>query len=194
MATNPRFPEPSQFKPKGPKLVDRPERPNGAMPGVVLAIVTAILLLAAIFYFMPRGTRAQGTATAQSAAGQQLQISDMTMSVAPTGGSINLDGQLTNGGSTPINGVMAQIGFRLSNGQTATVQSPVQGIAIGRLAKKGEQADTGRVTGDTEDLAKAPIKPGETRPVRITVDDVPADWNHQIPEVRVVATTGTTAQ
>jgi hypothetical protein len=159
---------------------------------VVLAIVTAVLLLAATFYFMPRAPKnlanapAAAVTPAQPVDGQ-LQISGLKMGTAPTGGAIRLgDGQMTNSGSTEVNGVLAEVDFPMSNGQVGTVQAPVQGIAVA----KG--LNTGKVTGDTEDLTKSAIKPGETRPIRITVDQVPAQWNHQIPQVQETTTTGTT--
>jgi hypothetical protein len=85
---------------------------------------------------------------------------------------------------------MVEVIFRLTNGLRASIERPVQGIAMGTQGNEGKQADTGRVTGDTEELTKVPIKPGETRPIRIAVDQLPKAWNHQVPQVRVVETTG----
>jgi len=194
MATNPRVPNQNEPDRKGPMLVQKPERPTSAAPGVALAIITALLLLGAIFYFMPRAPKqvtvppSSADVPAQPVPGQ-LQISNLKVTPAPTGGSLNLDGQITNTGSSQVNGIMAEVRFPLNNGQTLSVQRPVQAIAMG--AAPGKQADTGRVTGNTEDLTSAPIKPGDTRPVRITVDQVPASWNHQVPEIALTTTTGT---
>ena len=196
MATNPRFPEQNEPSRRGPELVPKPEPPRGAVPGVALAIITAVLILVAILYFMPRAPKsaaAPAGATTPSQPvndqlGGQLHLSAVKMSEAPMGGSLNLDGQLTNSGGTEINGVMAEVDFPLSNGQIATVQAPVQGIATDK------SANTGKVAGDTQDLTQAPIKPGDTKPVRITVNEVPKDWNHQVPQIRIAETTGTTAK
>lgn len=190
MATNPRFPDPNKPRSAGPTLVPKPEPPKGAGPGVILAIVTAVLLLGAILYFMPRGARnvpkspAASVSPEQPNAGQ-LQFSDVSLSTAPVGGAVSIDAQLTNSGTTDISGVMAEVHFTLTNNQTSMVDAPIMGIAV---AGKGK--NTSKVTGDIEDLTKAPIKPGETRPVRITVNDVPATWNHQVPQIRVAETTG----
>lgn len=193
MATNPRIPEQKEPPRGGPTIVPKPEKPSSATPGVLLAIVTALLLLVAIVYFVPRAPKSvnhapiRATMPAQPVPGQ-LQISDVKMSTAPTGGALNLDGRLSNSGTTDVSGVMAEVDFPLGNGQMAAVQAPVQGIAV------SNGTNTGKITGDTEDLTKAPIKPGETRPVRINVSQVPAQWNHQIPQVKVTTTTGTTAK
>ena len=192
MATNPRIPDPKQPRTGGPILVPKPEPPKGAGPGVTLAIVTAILLLGAILYFMPRGAgnianAPAGAVTPAQPTGGQLQFSDVSVGVAPVGGAVSIDAQLTNSGTSEVNGVMAELDFPLTNNQTSSVQAPVMGIAIG---EKGKGANTSKVTGDIEDLTKAPIKPGETRPVRISVNDVPKAWNHQVPQIRVAETTG----
>jgi hypothetical protein len=42
----------------------------------------------------------------------------------------------------------------------------------------------------TEDLTKAPIRPNESRPIRIYFDHPPAGWNQQMPELTVVTVTG----
>jgi hypothetical protein len=166
------------------------------MPGVLLAIVTVVLLLGAIFYFVPRAPKST-TANAPAAAATpdqpvagQLQISNVKMGIAPVGGAVNIDAQLTNTGTSEVSGVMADVNFPLTDGHVGEVEAPVQGIAVGRLANEGKQTDTGKVTGDTEELTKTPIKPGETRPIRITVNRVPATWNHQLPQIQVLQTTG----
>jgi hypothetical protein len=196
MATNPKIPNQNEPNRRGPTLVQKPERPSSAAPGVVLAIITALLLLGAIVYFMPRAPK--GTTVAPAAANVpaqpvpgQLQISDVKLTPSPTGASLNLDGQITNTSGSLVNGIMAEVRFPLTNGQMASIERPVQGIAVGQLANKGKTTDTGKITGDTEDLTKAPIKAGETRPVRITVDRVPTNWNHEMPGIRLTTTTGT---
>lgn len=200
MATNPKIPERESFtERRGPMLVERPEQPTSAVPGVALAIVTAILLLGAIFYFMPRAPKNLNTAMSSASAPAdsgpgQLELSGLKMTASPEGGAVNLDGKLSNDGPTEVNGVMAEIDFPLDGGKLGVVQAPVQGIAMGNKANEGKQTDTGKVTGDTESLTKAPIKPGESRAVRITVDQVPSGWNQQMPQVKVAATTGTTAR
>ncbi len=192
MASNPRIPEQNEPGKRGPALVPKTAPPSSSVPGVVLAIVTALLLLGAIMYFMPRAPKAAssapaGAVTPAQPSNGQLQFSDITMSVAPVGGAVSIDAQLSNSGTTDVNGVMAEVVFALSNGQSDAVQAPVMGIFVG---KGGKAANTSGVTGDLEDLTKAPVKPGQTRPVRITVNEVPKGWNHQIPQIQVAETTG----
>ena len=174
MATNPRVPEQFEPKRKGPVLVQRAEEPTSSTPGVILAIVTAVLLLGAILYFMPRGKNTSALTTTQPA-GSLLAEGGWRMTEAPTGGAISLDGQITNVGSTPVSDVTARVVFGLTNGLRASIARPVQGIATGGKT----------ITGDTEELTKSPIKPNETRPVRIAVEELPKAWNHQTPQVKL---------
>ncbi len=188
MATNPRIPEQNEPR-RGPELLRNPEPPRSAVPGVVLAIVTALLLLGAIFYFMPRAPKkvvppAAAEVPAQPVPGQ-LQFSDMNMTPDPTSRSVDLDGEVTNNSNETLTGILAQVTFTLKNGQTQSVNAPVMAIDISHKAKT-----TGRITGSTQNMVNDPIKPGVQWAIEINVPQVPADWNHTMPGLRVVTTTG----
>jgi hypothetical protein len=58
----------------------------------------------------------------------------------------------------------------------ATETRPVEGVANG--------------TG-SQNLTQAPIKPNESRPVRIYFEHTPLGWNHQLPQLTVTTVTGT---
>ncbi|ABF43755.1 hypothetical protein Acid345_4756 [Candidatus Koribacter versatilis Ellin345] len=188
MATNPRIPEHPEER-RGPRLVPKAEPPTSAFPGVVLAIITALLLLAAVMYFMPRAPKS-GEAISSTAAQpgpEDIQLSGLHMTEAPNGGALNFDGNVVNNGNEVINGLMAAVTFTLADGRTAVVNAPVMLVDIKAGAK-----NTDATTGDTKSPVNEPLKAGEQRTARITVDAVPQGWNHQMPEVRVVTTTGTT--
>jgi hypothetical protein len=42
-----------------------------------------------------------------------------------------------------------------------------------------------------DSFANDPIKPNQTRPFRINVDQVPNSWNNNLPEVRIADVTAT---
>lgn len=183
MATNPRTPE--QYTPQqrpGSKIT--PKAPSSPTPGVILAIVVALLLLGAIFYFLPRTperTRNEPPASIPSQpVGGELQLGQPAMSVDPTGRSVNLDAKITNRGLTDVTGIMAQVSFTTGTGEVVSVNRPVSGLAGG---------DQTAGAGGTQDLTSVPIKPGEIRPVRISVDNVPQNWNREMPGIRFTAVT-----
>ncbi len=45
--------------------------------------------------------------------------------------------------------------------------------------------------GDTEDITRNPIRPNQSRMVRMIFDSVPKAWGHQVPNLRIVTVTGT---
>ena len=53
------------------------------------------------------------------------------------------------------------------------------------LVQNGKQAQNGT----EQNLTSAPIKPGQTRPVRIDFSHVPQGWNLNAPQLRVVTVT-----
>lgn len=89
-----------------------------------------------------------------------------------------MTGILHNTGDTVITGVQVQAEFLGRNGpvlDTPTV--PVQSLADRT---------------NPHDLTRSPIKPNESRPVRIYFQHTPPGWNHQMPELTVTMVTGTT--
>ncbi len=193
MATNPRIPEPPEER-RGPRLVQKAEPPTSAFPGVVLAIITALLLLAAVMYFMPRAPKSGNTvsstavpATQAQPGPEEIQLTGLHMTEAPTGGALNLDGNVINHGNEVVNGLTAAVNFQLQDGRTAVVNAPVMLVDIKSGAK-----NTDKTTGDTKNPVNEPLKAGEQRVARITVDAVPQGWNHQMPQVTIETTTGTT--
>src|SRR6185437_3186608 len=100
------------------------------------------------------------------------------IATAPVGGSVYMTGILHNTGDTAITGVLLQAEFLGRNGPVLdTVTVPVQSLAD-------------RTT--PQDMTRAPIKPNESRPIRVYFQHTPAGWNHQMPELTVTTVTGTT--
>jgi hypothetical protein len=181
MATNPRLPaEPRDNRQnRGPELVPPPKRPGSGLPGVLFAIVVAAALIAAIVYYMPRAPKKSPPPTAAQVPvqpnGSQLQFTGLHVVPAPTGGAATLQGQVMNTGNRPVIGVVAQLSFRDNNGKIlSSVQAPLDGMIV-----KGTNLEP-------DAFANDPLRPNASRPFRITVEQVPAGWNHQLPGMRVV--------
>jgi hypothetical protein len=161
MATNPRIPssEVTERPERGPQLVASPaapQEPRSSVPGVLAAIVIAIVLIVAFVYYMPGLRRKPQVPSAAEVpaqpVGSQLQFSGMQLAVAPTGGAVNLDGQVTNAGDNPITGAMARLTFRDASGAVVgTSTSPLEG-----MTNAGE-----RLVRD--DFLSDPLKPKEDR-------------------------------
>jgi hypothetical protein len=182
MATNPKIPD-SNLPPRpdhvhGKVQVIR----KGKFPWPLVALIIGAAILAAIIGFLPRTPHVAPPPTAsevpQQPTAEQVQLSNMKIASSPAGGALYLTGVLHNTGNNAITGVQVQAEFLGRNGPVLeNVTRPVEGLTT---------------AGPTEDLTKAPIKPNESRPIRIDLGHAPAGWNHQIPSLTVTTVTGTT--
>lgn len=189
MATNPKMPDYPNIPPR------RPENEHGKVqiirksrfPWPILALIVGAAILIAIIALLPRAPHVTAPPTGaqipQQPTAEQIQLTNMKISPSPVGGSLDLTGILHNMGNSAITGVQVQAQFLRANGTPIETDTrPVQGIVGGSSA--------GDVSG--QDLTQAPIKPNESRPIRIYLDRTPAGWNHQLPQLTVRAVTGTT--
>jgi hypothetical protein len=188
MATNPRIPHDERPEErKEPQLVPntdqlKPKRPGGGLPGVFAGILVAVVLLAVAIYFLPRMPKNRPPAAAAQIPAQpvpgELQLQGMQLIAGPTDSAYYLDGNVTNTGPHSITGIVAEVKLRSSQNKVILdVQRPLQGMAM-----HGHNLVS-------DPLSKNPIKPNDTRPVRLGLDNVPSDWNHNLPDIRIVTVT-----
>ncbi|MGE5111749.1 MAG: hypothetical protein ACM3JB_12885 [Acidobacteriaceae bacterium] len=182
MATNPRIPD-SGGPINRPTGGMRPEKPKSGVSGTAWALIVGALLLAAIIYFMPRSPKAgvsnkPGAEVPQQPTNGQVQLEGLKIVSSPTSSSLNLQGLMSNHGQQVINGLNMDVIFHGDNG--AVVHSE-------RVKVVGLQPQESHF--NEVDLTQDPLRPGDTRPFRITVDRVPQGWNHQMPEVKIALVT-----
>ena len=104
----------------------------------------------------------------------QLQFSQLHMSVAPVGGGMRLQGLVINEGPQPVLAATAQLSFMGADGKVLeTVDRPLEGTAV----RNG--------TFVPDDWTKHPLKTSDQRPFEMTVDQVPAGWNHELPSMTI---------
>ncbi|AXC15912.1 hypothetical protein ACPOL_6700 [Acidisarcina polymorpha] len=107
-----------------------------------------------------------------------LPISDVHMSEASNfaGGKVTyLDGKITNQGANVLTGITVQVAFRNELKEVAQKET----LPLNLIRTREPYVDT-------QPVSASPLKPGEQREFRLIFDSVPADWNQQYPEVRVV--------
>jgi urease beta subunit len=108
-----------------------------------------------------------------------LPISGLQMSEADSfsGAKVTyVDGQIKNTGNRTLTAITVQVGFHSDVGQYAQ-----------RLAMPLSLIRTRQPYVDIGPVSAAPIEPGQQRDFRLIFDNVPADWNQQYPEVRVIS-------
>lgn len=177
MATNPQYPE--QKRPHmHPRLQVPPKR---RFPWILIAIIIAAAILAALIWWLPQTPKKQlppnAAAVPAQPTGNQIQLTNLKMTPSTVGSAFYVEGMLYNNGNSDITGVKVQASFHGINGQVLETQSqPVQEM-VGNSATQAE------------DMAVAPIKPNESRPVRVYFDHYPAGWNKQMPDLKVTTVT-----
>ncbi len=110
-----------------------------------------------------------------------LKFSDLKTSAAQNfaGITVNyLDGTITNTGDKTVVHAMVQILFKDELGQMA--QREELPIHILR---------TGGPYDEAVDLSLSPLAPGESKPFRLTFENISAQWNHAYPDLQITQVT-----
>ena len=186
MATNSRFPYEERKEPQLVPNTDRlkPKPPGSSLPGVVIGIVVALVMLGVAVYLLPRMPKNAPAPTGAQVPVQpvpgELQLQGVQVVAGPTDKDFYLDGNITNTGSHLVTGIVADVKLRNSLDQVIKdVQLPAQGWA---MHEQGLVSDP---------FTRDPIKPNDTRPFRIALNNVPGSWNHNIPDLQIVTVTAT---
>lgn len=180
-----------------PKLPDFPNTPlrrpgdehakvqiirQSKLPWQIVILIAGAAMLLAVFALLSRIPHVTPSPTSgqvpQQPTADQVQLRNLKLAPGPAGGGAYLTAILHNTGDTAITGVQVQAEFLGRNGPVLdTLTVPVQSLADRT---------------NPQDLTRSPIKPNESRPVRIYFQHTPAGWNHQMPELTVTTVTGTT--
>ena len=151
-----------------------------------LAMGVAVALLAAIVgaaFFVSRRSPAPAPAAAETTPlhpyAAQLSLTELKMSTAQNfvGATVTyLELKVANTGDKAVSGATVEAVFRNSLGEL--VQKEAQPLMYIHARKPYT---------DVSDLRANPLKPGETREFRLTFDHISADWNRELPELRITA-------
>lgn len=156
-----------------------PQR-GGGMPvsAWIVAGVIVLALLAGII-FAGRKKTAQITGIQPLAAyAANLPISGLEMSESTSlsgGKSTFVDGHIRNAGGQTVTGITVQVIFRNDEGMPPHVETlPMMLIR------------TREPYVDTQTVGAAPLKPADERDFRQIFESIPANWNQQMPEIRII--------
>ena len=106
-----------------------------------------------------------------------LKFSDLKTSAAQNfvGATVSyLDGTVTNTGDKTVIHATVEITFKDDLGQTAQREElPI------RVLRTGGPYD------EAVDLAMSPLAPGQSKPFRLTLENISAQWSHTYPDMKV---------
>lgn len=155
-----------------PSPVSREPESNWRPILVGVALVVVVIGIIAWFSRTP-----PKTAAAPHPYSANLKLSDLKMSAAENfvGASVTyLDGTATNAGDKTVTHAIVHLVFKDSLGQVAQLEdSPLLVL------------QTGGPYPDAVDLRISPLAPGQSKPFRLTLEHVSADWNREYPELQV---------
>jgi hypothetical protein len=144
---------------------------------VLVGLVAVVIVIGAIMLF----SRHHGqVATEPSPYAQQLKLSDIKLSAEQNymGGTVTyLDFNVTNTGDRALAGADVHAEFKNSLGQIVQKETlPLHVLVENQLAGYP----------DLVDLSRAPIGPGQTKTVRITLEHISDDWDRSYPQMELV--------
>jgi len=106
-----------------------------------------------------------------------LKFSDLKASAAQNfvGATVSyLDGMVTNTGSQTVIHAVVSVTFKDDMGQTAQKEDlPIHVLR------------TGGPYDEAVDLNMSPLAPGQSKPFRLTFENISAQWNHAYPDLKV---------
>lgn len=144
---------------------------------LLIGLVAVVIVVGAIVLI----SRHQGEQQAQpNEYAPKLQLSDLTLSAAENyvGGTVTyLDLKITNTGDRALVGARMQAQFKNSLGEIVQKETlPLHVLVENQLAGYP----------DLMDLSRAPIGPGQTKTVRMTLEHISDDWDRSYPQMQLV--------
>ncbi|WP_419804232.1 DUF2393 family protein [Terriglobus sp.] len=157
---------------------ESPKEP-GISRNVLLAAAGAVILIALVMAATtlrraPRDAGAPDSYAANLSTGN-LQLSEATNG---TGGKVTyIDGVVRNSGSKTVTAATAQLVFPADDG---TVSAPVT-VPLTLIRTRQPYVDL-------EPVSAEPLNAGATHDFRLILENVPASWNQQPPQIHIVRT------
>jgi hypothetical protein len=135
-----------------------------------------VLVVVGIIALVGRANRPQPPEPPAYAA--SLKISGLKISAAQNfvGGTVTyLDGNISNAGDKTVTDAAVRAVFRNTLNQVVQTED----LPVHVLQTSGPYPDA-------VDLSVAPLAPGQTRPIRLTLEHISADWNQAAPELTFI--------
>lgn len=163
-----------------PSVFSQKQEKSTGMPlsaWLVAGAVVLVVLGALIFAGRRKPNETKGIQPpAAYAASLPLSKLAMSESTSLSGGkSTFIDGVIGNSGGSTVSGVTVQVLFKNEE------QMPPQVETVPLMLIRTREPYV-----DTQTVGASPIKPGEEKEFRLIFESIPANWNMQMPEVRII--------
>jgi hypothetical protein len=141
--------------------------------GLAVLVVIGVLVLAG-----RHKAPAPSTVQPPAAYAASLPLSQLAMSESTSlsgGKSTFVDGRVQNTGTQTVSGITVQVLFRNDEAMPPQLQT----LPLSLIRTREPYIDT-------QSVASSPLKPGDGRDFRLIFESIPANWNTQMPEVRII--------
>ncbi len=177
---NPPVPAKSPVSAKDDAMFAGKPPEGGGIPIVAWGIAGLVVLVALVVLLLAGRNKAAGPATIQplAAYAANLPLSQLAMSESTSlsgGKSTFIDGHIQNTGTQTVSGVMVQVLFRNNEAMPPQIET----LPLSLIRTREPYVDT-------QPVSAAPLKPGDERDFRLIFESLPANWNMQMPEIRLI--------
>src|SRR5271156_4013638 len=157
-----------------PNLNPTKERQESSLRPILIGIVIVGIVVGALTLIFRAQQKKPVPPPAYAA---NLKFSDLKTSAAQNfvGATVSyIDGSITNTGDKTVIHAVVQVIFKDDMGQTA--QREELPIRVLRTSGPYEEA---------VDLNLSPLAPGQSKPFRLTFENISAQWNHAYPDLQI---------
>ncbi|HXC94056.1 MAG TPA: DUF2393 family protein [Edaphobacter sp.] len=154
---------------------------GGGIPPVAWGVAgLAVVIVVGLLVIMGRHrTTAPTTLQPLAANATSLPLSQISMSESTSlsgGKSTFVDGHIKNAGTQTVTGVTVQVLFRNDEAMPPQIET----LPLSLIRTREPYIDT-------QSVGSSPLKPGDERDFRLIFEAIPANWNQQTPEIRIIA-------
>ena len=165
---------------EGRDVCQRTASEGGGVPVMAWAVAGLAVLVVVVVLVITGRHKTIVPTTLQPLApyAASLQLSQLAMSESTSlsgGKSTYVDGHIKNTGGQTVTGITVQVIFR--NDEAMPPQIETLPLALIRTREPYV---------DTQPVTVAPLKPGEERDFRLIFEAIAANWNGQMPEIRII--------
>jgi hypothetical protein len=153
---------------------------GGGIPVIAWGVAGLAVLVVIIVLVLAGRHKAATLTTIQppAAYAANLPLSQLAMSESTSlsgGKSTFIDGHVQNTGSQTVTGITAQVLFRNNEAMPPQIET----LPLSLIRTREPYIDT-------QPVSAAPLKPGAERDFRLIFESLPANWNMQMPEIRII--------
>jgi hypothetical protein len=153
---------------------------GGAIPAMAWGVAGLAVLVVIVVLVLAGRHKTAAPATIQPPApyAANLPLSQLAMSESTSlsgGKSTFVDGHIKNTGNQTVTGITVQVLFRNNEAMPPQIET----VPLSLIRTREPYVDT-------QPVSAAPLKPNDERDFRLIFESLPANWDMEMPEIRII--------